>query len=364
MVYLANNSVYVVTLADNNPTRLLLNGPVSSIVLGRKYPTVYFTRPNDNGFYVINVTTGKTLKILDLPAHARITTVNADETMAAGTLIEENVNPSVQQDIDPVIRGTSLTEDQMDARLAARLPMALFTLDLRTATIKTLLRSTDWLDEVMFSPTDPTLLLYCHQGPWTMVDRLWTIRVDGTRNELVHKRTLSRESVGNEFWDSDGNTIWYDLQSPLGETFYLASYNVKTGERMRYPIERDTWSMHYNAAAGDSIFCGDGSDASGPAVALDGKWLELFTPRTNLDPPIEPSQQHLIQIGSLKPQHLVNLSKQKYTIEPNVRFSPDHKLVIFTSNMFGPSYVFAATVDVAPAQAPQQQVSSNEAAAK
>ena len=358
MVYLANKSVYIVTLTDNNSTRLLLKGPVSSIMVGRKYPMVYFTRPEDKGFYGINVNTGKTLKILDLPPNARITTVNADETMVAGTLIEGNVSATVQQDTDPVLRGSSLTEDQMAARLAARLPMALFTIDLRTATIKTLLRSTDWLDEVMFSPTDPTLLLYCHQGPWTMVDRLWTIRADGTRNELVHKRTLNRESVGNAFWNNDGNTIWYDLQSPLGETFYLASYNIKTGERLRYPIERDTWSMHYNAATGDSIFCGDGSDASGPAISLDGKWLELFTPRTNLDP-IEPSQQHLIQVGSLKPQHLVNLSKQKYTIEPNVRFSPDHKLVIFTSNMFGPSYVFAVTVDVAPAQAPQQQISSN-----
>ena len=29
-----------------------------------------------------------------------------------------------------------------------------------------------------------------------------------------------------------------------------------------------------------------------------------------------------------------------YRLEPNVRFSPDKNLVIFTSNMFGPSYVF------------------------
>jgi oligogalacturonide lyase len=33
--------------------------------------------------------------------------------------------------------------------------------------------------------------------------------------------------------------------------------------------------------------------------------------------------------------------------EPNVRFSPDKKLVIFTSNLFGPSYVFGAEVEKA-----------------
>jgi oligogalacturonide lyase len=317
---------------------------------------VYFTKTDDNGFYAINVNTGQMLKLLDLPLHARVTTLNADETMAAGTLIEGEVSASVQQDTDPVLRSAPLTEDQMDARFTARLPMALYTLDLRTATIKTILRSTDWLDEVMFSPKDPTLLMYCHQGPWTKVDRIWTIRTDGTGNELVHKRTLSREAVGNAFWDNDGNTIWYDLQLPLGETFYLASYNVKTGQRMRYSIARDNWSIHYNAAADGSVFCGDGSDSVGPAVALDGKWVELFTPKTRIEP-LDPSKQNLIQTGSLNPWHLVNLSKQKYTVEPNVRFSPDHKQVIFTSNMFGPSYVYAVDADVVATQATQVKYS-------
>ena len=38
------------------------------------------------------------------------------------------------------------------------------------------------------------------------------------------------------------------------------------------------------------------------------------------------------------------MSHHNYREEPNVRFSPDKSLVLFTSNMFGPSYVFAAEV--------------------
>jgi oligogalacturonide lyase len=41
------------------------------------------------------------------------------------------------------------------------------------------------------------------------------------------------------------------------------------------------------------------------------------------------------------------MSHHNYREEPNVRFSPDKKLVIFTSNMFGPSYVFGAEVEKA-----------------
>jgi oligogalacturonide lyase len=38
------------------------------------------------------------------------------------------------------------------------------------------------------------------------------------------------------------------------------------------------------------------------------------------------------------------MSHHNYRQEPNVRFSPDKSLVLFTSNMFGPSYVFGAEV--------------------
>ncbi len=39
------------------------------------------------------------------------------------------------------------------------------------------------------------------------------------------------------------------------------------------------------------------------------------------------------------------MAHHNYKLEPNVRFSPDKKLVIFTSNMFGPSYVFGVEVE-------------------
>ena len=38
------------------------------------------------------------------------------------------------------------------------------------------------------------------------------------------------------------------------------------------------------------------------------------------------------------------MSHHYYREEPNVRFSPDKTMVFFTSNMFGPSYVFGAEV--------------------
>jgi oligogalacturonide lyase len=47
------------------------------------------------------------------------------------------------------------------------------------------------------------------------------------------------------------------------------------------------------------------------------------------------------------------MANHNYKLEPNERFSPDEKEIIFTSNMFGPSYVFA--VDVAKAVDPSTE---------
>jgi oligogalacturonide lyase len=51
------------------------------------------------------------------------------------------------------------------------------------------------------------------------------------------------------------------------------------------------------------------------------------------------------------------MAHHNYRLEPNVRFSPDKSMVIFTSNMFGPSYVFG--VEVAKATgAPADEIRS------
>ncbi len=72
----------------------------------------------------------------------------------------------------------------MEERWAARLPMALFTVNIQNRRrSRSIHRATDWLNHLLFSPTDPTLLMFCHEGPWHKVDRIWTIRTDGTRLE-------------------------------------------------------------------------------------------------------------------------------------------------------------------------------------
>jgi oligogalacturonide lyase len=345
MVYTTPDGISVIDLSTWK-TRSVVQGKVHTIVVGHKAQSVFYIKLDEGALYVTNVDTGEARKLATVPKRGSIDSVNADETLAAGTYIEGeggldygggHRGQQAQSLEQPRNKG-----EMMQQRLAAHLPLVLFTIDLRTGAMKTLLHSTDWVNHLLFSSTDPQLLMYCHEGPWQKVDRIWTIHTDGTHNVLIHKRTMFMEIAGHEFWGHDGKTIWYDWQTPKGEDFWLAGYNLETGKRTAYHMQRNEWSIHFNVSADGTLFCGDGGDPSQVAHAPDGEWLYLFRPEMKPGDGINTSD--FIQPGVFHAERLVNMSKHNYRLEPNVSFTPDQKWVIFRSNMYGPTYVFAVEV--------------------
>jgi len=411
MIYTAPDGIHVMDMATRATKLLVANPPadpsastgprtpgvVHAMVAGHKTNSVFYTATNAAGVtsvYKADTNTGAITKLVDLPkipntSSMSVVSVNADETLVAGTYIDSPptgkeygaaavpapAQPAGAADnrVGSAVQGPHYQPtnkgQMMAVRLAARLPLVLFTLrlapgpnGLKPGTLKPLLHSTDWVNHLLFSPTDPQLLMYCHEGSWEKVDRIWMIHTDGTHNTLIHKRTMANEIAGHEFWGLDGETIWYDWQPPKGEDFYLAGRNLKTGQRIAYHMQRDEWSIHFNLTKDLDLFTGDGGDPGQVAKAKDGEWIELFHPvkfpvaKDALNGP------NFWQPGVFHSEHLVNMSHHYYREEPNVRFSPDKSLVIFTSNMFGPSYVFGAEVAKADNPAPAEVVSTPELA--
>lgn len=358
MVYLAPDGVRLLNLATR-ASRVVAPAGARVIQVGRASRTLYIgTQPEPGGeaagLYAVNLDTADRRRICDLPKRGRIDGINADETLGIGYYIvgtaghdygEGAVKPAGLSGpmVQPLNKGKMMQE-----RLDAHLPMVLFSADLKTGAQKILLNSTDWLNHILCSPTDPTLVMYCHEGGWTQVDRIWTIRTDGSHDQLMHGRTMAGEIAGHEFWGQDGKTIWYDLQRPVGEDFFLAAVDLASGSRRWYHLARDEWSIHFNVNADATLMCGDGGDAGQVARATDGKWIELFRPElkkvAGLNGP------DFIQPGVLRSEHLVNMGRHNYRAEPNVRFTPDGTMVIYQSNAFGPSYLFG--VEVGPASPP------------
>jgi oligogalacturonide lyase len=347
MVYTTPDGISLLNLETLQSTQVV-TGPARAIIVGHKFANLYYTRGTDKPFFralwCVNLDTGLNRKLADLPRRAEVSAINADETLAAGTYVEGDAHAGGAYDGTAAygrMSSTNLGEpadkgEMMARRLAAKLPMTLFTIDLRTGKIKKLLQHrTDWLNHLQFSPTDPTLLMYCHEGIWQYVDRIWTIRTDGSQNQLIHKRTMEGEIAGHEWWGADGETVYYQLHILRGRVGnWIASYNVKTGERiwLFYPSEAS--SIHDNSSPDGKLFCGDGDPRS--------PWIFL------LRPVMVPSDgtlgTNLIEGGYVEPEKLVNMSKQNYRLEPNPIFTPDMKYIVFRSNMFGADYAFAVEI--------------------
>ncbi len=157
---------------------------------------------------------------------------------------------------------------------------------------------------------------------------------------------MNMEIEGHEFFSADGRTIWYDLQTPRSEVFWLAGYELATGKRTWYHLERSEWSVHFNQSPDGTLFAGDGGGPSSVAAPGNGQWIYLFRPELVPDRTDGglPHSSDLIQPGILRAEKLVNLARHDYSLEPNVTFTPDGHWVVFRSNMFGPTHVFAVEV--------------------
>jgi oligogalacturonide lyase len=204
------------------------------------------------------------------------------------------------------------------------------------------------MNHLQFSPTDPALLMYAHEGPWHQVNRIWTIRTDGSEKKLMHQRTMQMEIAGHEWWGADGKMIWYQLDLPRGvpDSDFISGVNVDSGARVWYHQDAEAHSIHHNVSPDGTLFCGDGNKSN--------PWIVLCRPVPNPDD--HTLGANLIKGGSVKTEKLVNMSKtsihgaHNYLLEPNPSFTPDQKYIVFRSDIFGPTYAFA--VEVAKASGP------------
>jgi oligogalacturonide lyase len=356
------NGIGVIEIATRKNTRLV-EGKARALFVGRKSGLVYFSRGENTGrpeqqrqvaIYTVKPTGGKPKQIAMIP-HGSIASVNADETLLLGSFAERDWQleqgprdprfeanyQAVGEDGKPLTFAES-KEVRLLEREQARIPMKMFTVNTKTGEQKIIHESTDWLGHLQFSLTDPNLIMYCHEGPWHRVDRIWMLRIGDTAPpKLMHQRTMNMEIAGHEFFDVDGKTIWYDLQTPRGEVFWLA--NVKPdGSRHWYKVERDHWSVHFQVSPDGTFFGGDGGDEEMVAHAKDGKWIYLFRPKEIPDVAgiSAPNSDSLIHAGTLEAQRIVDMRKHDYRLEPNLHFTPDGKKLIFRSNMHGEVHTY------------------------
>ena len=317
----------------------------------------------------VDIDSGRASLIWELPDSAEVQSISSDDTTLAGiqTYPDENTSKASlwmdRRNRDPGFSNVAFDMADahgrpipfavakgigMEERFEAKIPNKIFLYDITNGKRRDLHECTTWLNHLQFSPTDPNLLMFCHEGPWHKVMRLWLLNTAEPDHKpmAVHKRSMNMEIWGHEWFSADGKVIWYDLQLPRGEDFWLAGYHLDTGAREWYHLTRDEWSVHFNSTRDGSKFTGDGGDGDMVAHAKDGKWIYLFTPESMEDEGnVKPEEGgEYVRPGVLKAERLVNMDKHDYTLEPNCNFTPEGHWVIFRSNMHGGTQVYAVEV--------------------
>lgn len=262
--------------------------------------------------FAVNVDTKKTRFIyaFDPSFKGRVGTVNADGTYLACV-------KAIGEQEREIYTKYPEKRDYFERIWEAHIPHVLYALNTKTKELKEIHHENEWTNHLLFSPTDPDLLSFCHEGPWERVDRIWNINIKTGATNLLHKRSMVNEIAGHEFFGETGNREWFDLQKPKGKTFYLAAVNLKTGKEDKvYQMTADEWSIHFNVSRDEQTFAGDGGDPGQVAKAKNGEWIYLFKPEGD----------------HLKSEKLVNMKNHNYHLEPNVHFSPDEKWIIFRAN--------------------------------
>ena len=317
-----NKQIYSVDLNTLKIEQLTSQkSPMNGEIVAPKNHLVYYQ--TKDSVFSTNIDTKETKLVFVFPADfkAGITTINSDETLLAGAWSSDKEKE--------IFKNNPNKSSYFNLIYEAKEPRTLFTVNVKTGELKKLFTDSAWLNHVQFSPTDPKLLMFCHEGPWHKVDRIWTINIDTKQVKLMHKRTMDMEIAGHEWFSPDGKVIWYDLQQPRSVTFFVSGTDVTTGKEKKYSLTRDEWSIHFNVSKDQSMFCGDGGNETQVARAKDGRWIYLFKPAGD----------------KFLSEKLVNMKHHNYSLEPNVHFSPDGKWVIFRANFEGASQVYAVQLE-------------------
>ncbi|MCR5393978.1 MAG: oligogalacturonate lyase family protein [Bacteroidales bacterium] len=282
-----------------------------------------------------------------------IVCVNCDGTRLAGTFD----NPEEGR----ILREHPKKSDFFNRIFEARLEKTIFTIDTQTGQFADVWTDHAWLNHLQFSPTDPNRLLFCHEGHWHKVDRIWNIDIRSAEElaaaglsdrpvrqpVLMHKRTTPGEYVdslgnlqkgeiaGHEWFGADGKHVYFDLQRPRSVNFYVGKVNVETLEEEDYAITCHEWAVHFTTSWDEQWLAGDGGSPTSVAHSDQDQWIYRYF--------YQPHREGIQD--SLRTERLVNMQHHNYSLEPNVHVSPDQKWIIFRANFEGYDNIYAVEVE-------------------
>lgn len=190
------------------------------------------------------------------------------------------------------------------------------------------------MTHVSLKPDDGDIMLYCHEGPWELVQRMWVTRVNTDEHFPLIVQQKHLERVGHEFFTPAGRVgTQYSYRYRADMPFFLnadiyVDYDGKNEERYYYPYARPA---HVSVNQDGTLGVGDRAELTA-GMKDAGKMLSLIHYN---------SQTHKAEV-SLLCRHGASGRKSAH-VHPV--FTPDGKNIVFTSDMEGAINIYMVAAD-------------------
>jgi oligogalacturonide lyase len=190
------------------------------------------------------------------------------------------------------------------------------------------------MTHVIIHPEDANTVLFCHEGPWHLVQRMWIAKVATDEVYPLIETQRHLERVGHEFFTQDGRVgaqYSYRYRSDMNWLFHADVYVDPDGsheQRYYYPYTRP---VHVHANAEDQVAVGDTAHIRG-----DDPDARRYISLIKYDP-----AGHRAIVGRLC-RHDTSWRKASH---PHPIITPDNRRVIWGSDLGGRMNVYMAEVD-------------------
>jgi oligogalacturonide lyase len=89
--------------------------------------------------------------------------------------------------------------------------------DIKTGGYHTVVEEDCWFGHAQIRPGDPKTIMFCHEGPYDLIDaRLWLVQSDGS-NYRCCKEQPEDLIITHEFWIPDGSKIAFVYRETTGD---------------------------------------------------------------------------------------------------------------------------------------------------
>jgi len=286
--------------------------PIMEVVAPKRNEVLYLG--SDGTLRATNLDSHATRTLAQLPAGVTGFTINSDETLIVGFYNDAIAEYQSQYP-------TTWQQQYFEAHKLSYV----FTVDADSGAFERTHQENNWLDHTQFSPSDPHLLMYAHEGGTPtdpVTDRMWLIEVTGTAApRSLYTKTVTDEVVNHEFWSPDGTRVYFDHQVPAGGSYFIGWIDLATGTLGGYPIAKTDWGLHYNISHDGSLFASDGDDVSRKTALL-----------------------YRIVNSNLQVEPLADLGASDYGFQPNVQFTLDDKWVVYQTSQGFHEEIYAVSV--------------------